>query len=307
MKGVVGIVAVGIAVAGLSGCSSQATEAESTAASTAAPSSAAAASAAPSSAASAAASDAAVQAAPAGLIDPSKLTVCAYVAFPPLEFKEAGSDVPTGFDVEAAQAVAAGWGINAEIVDIGFDGLLPALDAKRCDVVWSGMFLNEERQQKADASPYLKTGNALLVAKGNPAGITSVDDLAGKRLAVAAGTTAVDVAEKLSSDLVAKGLEPIEIQKYPTFPAEVGAVKSGKADAVLEVDVALADAVRTAPDAFELVPSVFPIDGSLAVYSSKDSGVAAAVTQAWQNLIADGTAAALAEKYGIPVENLTAD
>jgi len=125
--------------------------------------------------------------------------------------------------------------------------------------------------------------------------------------AVAAGTTAVDVAEKLSSDLVAKGLEPIEIQKYPTFPAEVGAVKSGKADAVLEVDVALADAVRTAPDAFELVPSVFPIDGSLAVYSSKDSGVAAAVTQAWQNLIADGTAAALAEKYGIPVENLTAD
>ncbi|MFZ4485268.1 MAG: ABC transporter substrate-binding protein [Candidatus Nanopelagicales bacterium] len=228
------------------------------------------------------------------------------MAFPPLEFKEAGSDEPTGFDIEAAQAVASTWGVETEIVDMGFDGLLPALDAKRCDAVWSGMFLNDERQQKADASPYLKTGNGLLVAKGNPAGIMSADDLAGKRLAVAAGTTAVDVANKLSDDLVAKGLDAIEIQSYPTFPAEVGAVKSGKADAVLEVDVALADAVRTAPDMFELVPSAFPSDGDLAVYSAKDSGIAAAITQAWEGLIADGTAAALAQKYGVPVENLTA-
>mgnify|MGYP006274916013 CR=1 FL=1 len=305
MKRLVVLTVAGATVLGLAACSSSTGSSSAGDSSAAAPAATASTSAAASSAAATSPSAAPAVAAPASLMDPAKLQVCSYIAFPPLEFKDKNSDEPTGFDIEAAQAVANYWGIQAEFTDMGFDGLLPALDAKRCDVVWSGMFLNDDRQKKADAAAYFKTGDGLLVAKGNPAGITTADDLAGKRLAVAAGTTAVDTAKQLSDGLVAKGLEPIDVQKYPTLTAEVGAVKAGKADAVLELDVALADAVRTAPDSFELVPQAFPAAYELAAYTQKGSGLASEIQNAWAALIADGTAAALAEKYAMPVENLT--
>jgi polar amino acid transport system substrate-binding protein len=60
-----------------------------------------------------------------------------------------------------------------------FAGLLPSLEAKRCDAVISGMFVTDKRKQSFDAVTYLDTVT-ILVAKAGTEHAKSVDDFAGK-------------------------------------------------------------------------------------------------------------------------------
>ena len=50
------------------------------------------------------------------------------------------------------------------------------------------MYINPERSQVVDFIPYLRVGDQLLVAKGNPLHLTGLADLCGHRLAAAVGT-----------------------------------------------------------------------------------------------------------------------
>ena len=58
-------------------------------------------------------------------------------------------------------------GYKAEIQNINFDGLIPALEAGNLDVIISGMTINDERKKKVDFSdPYYKSGLSIIVAAG---------------------------------------------------------------------------------------------------------------------------------------------
>ena len=57
-------------------------------------------------------------------------------SFPPFESLDA-TGVPQGYDVELARKLAAGWGMEVEIVAIGFDSLVDALQAAKVDAIVS--------------------------------------------------------------------------------------------------------------------------------------------------------------------------
>ena len=119
-------------------------------------------------------------------------------AFAPFEFQKENSKDFVGFDIDLIQAIAKQMGYEkCTIQGMGFDALIPALDAKNIDVAIAGMTITDERAKKVNFSkPYYKSGLAIVVNKDNNT-INDVADLKGKRIAVQIGTTGAMEAEKI--------------------------------------------------------------------------------------------------------------
>src|SRR5205085_6744167 len=81
------------------------------------------------------------------------------------------SGKPVGFDIDMAAAIAKHWKVKPKFVFSSFGGLLPALGAKRCDVVISGIFITPDRVKQYPAVPYMHTHRVLIVKAGNPKAI----------------------------------------------------------------------------------------------------------------------------------------
>ncbi len=111
------------------------------------------------------------------------------MTYPPFEFKNEKGE-PDGVDVRMAEELAKKLGRPLKLESCAFDGLIPALQAGKIDLIISGMTATTERALSIDFSePYAFTGLAMLVAKDSP--IQSVDDLRkpGIRITAKLGTT----------------------------------------------------------------------------------------------------------------------
>jgi ABC-type amino acid transport substrate-binding protein len=108
--------------------------------------------------------------------------------FPPFELRNEQNEVD-GFDVDIAKAVAEAMGKELVIEDMAFDGLIPALQTDKIDIVVAGMTITPERLEEVDFStPYYNAGQTVVVREDNN-DIQGVDDLDGKLIAVQLGTT----------------------------------------------------------------------------------------------------------------------
>lgn len=145
-------------------------------------------------------------------------------SFAPFEFQEEGSTEFTGFDMDLIRAIGKQAGYKVEIASMGFDALIPALNADNIDVAIAGMSITEERKKSVIFSdPYYKSGLIVMVRKDDNS-IKSIDDLKGKRVAVQIGTTGAYRASTIEGAIVT------------SFNDNTNAVlelKSGGADAVI--------------------------------------------------------------------------
>jgi polar amino acid transport system substrate-binding protein len=125
-----------------------------------------------------------------------KLIVGMEVEFWPFEYDD-GEGTPVGFDVELAKLLAREMGVELEIRDIEWAGIIASLLDGKVDLVISGMTATLERARTiAFSEPYFLTGLCLLVQEGSE--IRGPDDLDadGITLALKTGTTGHLVAER---------------------------------------------------------------------------------------------------------------
>jgi polar amino acid transport system substrate-binding protein len=128
--------------------------------------------------------------------------------------------------VDLATDLAASLGKRIEIVNMGFDGLIPALKTGGIDLVISSMTATPERSRAIDFSgPYLKTGLCLLLAKNSPAASPEDLDAPGRTLAVKKGTT--------GAILAGSAFPRARVLAFDQEAACVLEVAQGKADAFL--------------------------------------------------------------------------
>ena len=237
--------------------------------------------------------------APAGLLSNGKLSVCTDPEYPPMEYFQGGdTSNPVGFDPDAARALADKWGLEISWQNTAFDGLMPALQAKRCDILWAALYLSPERLQVADGTPFMNTGPGLIVPSGTT-DITTSDDLAGKTVAVQGGGSNELTLKELSKKFTSEGKEPITIQPYPKTAETVAAVTNGKAQALIETDVAVVEMVNKSDGKLKSVPGVFPTDTTFGVFTRKGSPLSSAVAEALPQLQENGTLEKIATKYGL--------
>jgi polar amino acid transport system substrate-binding protein len=118
-----------------------------------------------------------------------KLIVAMELAYPPFETKDNAGD-PTGVSVDFAKDFGEYLGLEVEIVNTAWAGLIPSLQTGSADMVISSMTITESRKQEVDFSdPYANAYLAILTNKDS--GVASVSDLnqPGKKVAVKEGTT----------------------------------------------------------------------------------------------------------------------
>jgi polar amino acid transport system substrate-binding protein len=167
---------------------------------------------------------------PEAIADRGTLLVGSDIAYAPVEFYEEGTEVAKGIDVDLCARIAEklGEGFTCEFQNTTFDGIIPALQAKRFDIIMSAMSDNPERQQAIDFVDYFSAGTSILVKKGNPEGIQSLDDLCGKTIGLQSGTTQEDVAKAQTTKCQTDGKGAIEILTFETDVDAQQALKAGR-------------------------------------------------------------------------------
>jgi ABC-type amino acid transport/signal transduction systems, periplasmic component/domain len=157
-----------------------------------------------------------------------KLVIGTSADYPPYEFHKSinGKDEIVGFDVEIAKEVAKDLGVQLEIKDMKFDGLLAALDQGNIDIIVAGMNPTEERKKNVDFSKvYYTAVQSVVVRAADKDKIKSVDDLKGKNVGVQKGTTQEDIAKNQLPNSKAVAL--------PKISDLVLSLKNNRVDAVV--------------------------------------------------------------------------
>lgn len=171
-----------------------------------------------------------------------RLVVGMELKFWPFEYvNEQGA--PVGFDVDIARAIAKELGVELDIKDMEWTGLIPALQAGKIDLIISGITGTLERAKTITfTSPYFTTGLCALVSKTRAPGLVAVAALddPDRIIAVKTGTTA---------DLVAtKRFPKARINRFKDEAACAQEVVSGRADAFFYDQISIAKLHKQNPD-----------------------------------------------------------
>ena len=217
--------------------------------------------------------------------------VIGYTVYEPMNYTDADGNF-TGFDTELATAVAEKLGVEPEFVEINWDTKIVELDAKSIDCIWNGMTLTDDiMANTATTKAYAKNAQVVVVKDGTD--YTSTADLVGKTVvaeAGSAGETAIAEDENLAqADYVSKSVQTDCLME----------VAAGTADAAV-LDLTLANAMIGEGTDYANLKIVDELNAEeYGVAFRKGSDAAAAVDAAFDELKADGTMQALADKYDL--------
>ncbi|MDY8108955.1 amino acid ABC transporter substrate-binding protein [Fulvimarina sp. 2208YS6-2-32] len=207
--------------------------------------------------------------------------------YAPFTFHDA-SNALVGFDVEIGREVAERLGVEAEFVEGKWDGLIAGLAADRYDAVINQVGITEERQARFDFSqPYI-VSKAVLIVKEDNNEIDSFGDLSGKRAAQSLTSNYGKLAEGAGASLV--GTEG--------FEQSIQLVLTGRADATINDNLSYLDFKKQKPDApVKIVATQEEASASGIIVQKGNPELVAAIDRALDEIKADGTYAAISEKY----------
>jgi polar amino acid transport system substrate-binding protein len=223
------------------------------------------------------------------------LNVGSDIAYPPVESFDTDGKTAIGLDPDLAKAIGDLLGVKLVFHNGTFNGLIPQLTSKRIDVIMSAMSDNKKRQKSVDFVDYFIVGTSIIVKKGNPQGIQSLDDLCGKTVAIQQGTTQDDVAEAQKKKC---GANKLNILKFPTDPEALLQVKQGRAAADMNDFPVAKDIVKKTGD-FEVVGDQIEAGPYGIAFRKADTQLRDAIQKAVQMLIDNGTYKSLLEKYDV--------
>lgn len=183
----------------------------------------------------AAASIAAVALFAGSALSQEKIVIASEGAYPPFNSLETDGTL-TGFDIDIAKALCEEMKAECELVTNDWDGMIPALQAKKFDAIIASMSITPERLQQVDFSKkYYNTGPAIAVPKDTD--ITDLEGLKGKTLGAQTSTTHANYAEKHMPDS--------DLKLYPTADEYKLDIQNGRIDAVIDDVVVLSEWVKS--------------------------------------------------------------
>jgi ABC-type amino acid transport substrate-binding protein len=198
---------------------------------------------------------------------------------------------PIGYSIELCRALvtaiedAVNKSLAIKWVPVTSDSRIDAVASGKVDLECGSTTNNLERQKRVSFSPTMfVSGTKVLVKKGAP--IKSFRDLAGKKVAVTAGTT----NEKTLRELSEKFKLGINLQVARDHAESFGLVKSGQADAFATDDVLLYGLIAqdAAKADYEVVGDFLSYDPYGIMYRKGDAPLAKVINDTFQVLAEDG-------------------
>ncbi|MFZ1679831.1 MAG: ABC transporter substrate-binding protein [Rhizobiaceae bacterium] len=166
-----------------------------------------------------------------------KLKIGTEGAYPPFNNLTADGKLE-GFDIDIANALCAEMKAECEFVTQDWDGIIPALQAKKFDAIIASMSITDERKEKVDfTNKYYNTPPAIAVPKDSAIADISPAALAGKSIGAQGSTIHQNYAEATYKDS--------EIKSYPTAQEYQLDIANGRVDAVTDDSTVLTEWLKT--------------------------------------------------------------
>lgn len=192
------------------------------------------------------------------------LKVVTEAGFAPFEFKEKNDEF-VGFDMELIRAIGAAEGYKVEISHMGFESLIPALQANKADCAIAGMSINPDRKKAVDFStPYFNAGLIIAVPKATE-GVSKLDDLQGKKIGCQVGTIGADASDSV------KAKDPkTEVRVFDNIGEAFMEMEKGGIDAVVNDQAVTAYYIMTTgKDKIKMVGDVFSAEDQYGIAVKK--------------------------------------
>ena len=214
-----------------------------------------------------------------------KLYVGTNAEFPPFEYLDKGEVV--GFDIDLVKAIGKKLDMEIVIKDMAFDGLIPALETNKIDIVIAGMTASDERKMAVNFSNPYYIANQFIILNDNNNDIKTFDDLNGKLVGVMLGFT---------GDVVVSEMKDVKSKKYNASYAAIMELQNNKIDAVvLDSETAL-NYVKNNKGLKLAETSGEPEEYAIAI-SKKNSELLNKINTALDELKKDGTYETLLKKH----------
>jgi polar amino acid transport system substrate-binding protein len=151
------------------------------------------------------------------------LVIASDATWPPMEYVDENGDI-VGFDVDLIKAAGEAAGFEVKIQNTAWDGIFAGLGNGAYDAVISSVTITDERKAEMDFSvPYINAGQVIIVKAGSAA-VTSLNDLAGKKVGAQIGTT---------GDMAVEGNSGVTRKSYDEIGLAVEDLINGNIDAVV--------------------------------------------------------------------------
>ncbi|WP_114217261.1 ABC transporter substrate-binding protein [Ochrobactrum sp. 3-3] len=239
---------------------------------------------------------------PQEIRDRGMLTVGSQQTFPPIEFREPGSQEVSGASADLLREIAKRLNLKMQFVQAEYSALIPGIEAKRFDMASGGISDTEEREQKLDFVNYMMSGGSMLVRAEDESKYKTIADFCGKKLATLLGSRVIMAkVEEASATCQKTGAAPIVAEQLPSAP-----------DARMQLDLKRVDAYLGDFPALVYMGSQFPgkyaiVGGNYILtpyitswgFAKNQSGLHDAVKKATEEMLADGTYRSIMEKWGV--------
>ncbi|MDA3053472.1 basic amino acid ABC transporter substrate-binding protein [Campylobacter sp. JMF_01 NE2] len=210
--------------------------------------------------------------------------------YPPFEFVDENSTI-TGFDIDLVNEISKRADLKIEILNMSFDGLIPALKSGKIDLAGSGMSATAERRNAVDfTNSYYEVENLYIKHKDDDS-LKTKDDLKGKRLTAQLGT----IQENAIREIPSADVNPAE-----TVFAGVLLVKNKKVDALCVDSSVGVEYLKKNDDIVEFMRESDGSDGfAFAFDKGKYPELVEKFNKAIDEMKADGSYDKLLEKYNL--------
>jgi polar amino acid transport system substrate-binding protein len=167
---------------------------------------------------------------PQAVKDQGFLRVGTDASYAPIESYAPDGRTIIGMDPDLGVEIGRVLGVRLQFEATDFDKLLANLGRGSLDLAISAMTDTPERAKIVDFVDYFTAGTSIVVQRGNPAGVTELNDLCGKVVAVERATTQVDLLARTQKNC---GVQRIIVRTYPTNSDALLQLRTGRAVAVL--------------------------------------------------------------------------
>ncbi len=225
------------------------------------------------------------------------LRVGVEATYPPFTYREKGKFV--GYDMDILKIFAEELGVEAEVIDTQWSGIIPALYAGRFEIIMTCMSYNKSRIEKVGFSiPYAEASQALLIRADDKDKIKSLDDMAGMVIGIKLGSPGEAMLPDMEKSLKSSAGKSFSGHKiYDDHPSAYLALSQGSVDGVLNTLPTLAQVLKDRPGHYAIVRGVAYQNWAGFAMRKEDTEVKAFTDMMLTKLKKDGRLAELQKKW----------
>ena len=225
------------------------------------------------------------------------LVVGMEVAYVPYESFKDGKII--GYDPDIVAEIMPKLGVKAQLVDTAWNGIIPALYAKKFDCIVSAMTITKERAEKVLFSmPYADASNVILL-RADDSVIKSADDLSGRIIGVQLGSAAAVISKTYEDNMKSRGKPGYkEVKQYEHYPEAYQDLLNKRVDAVVNSKSTLMVVMNDAPGKFKLLPGISDVTAYFGMaFRKQDTALQAFFNAQLAEMKQDGRLAKLQQQW----------